>query len=277
MYKKGVIMKDTRISSPKLDSKKREQARYVNSSVLKKRRKRNYTFYYILLLLFITIFLITLSVTVFFNIKDIEISGLSNYNGNYIVDSSGVQSGDNLFRVNVEEIAKNIIKNLIYIDEVTVEKNFPNKLKISVVEGNIFFYIKESTDRYIYISKNGRILEKSHLKPENAIEILGISDIEFSDGEFLFAKNVDSINLFKKLYDEIKTIDFRDVREINISEFSDLKIQFGDNIEIHLGSISDIMYKLKLSLYIIENKLGNDEKGIIDVRDGNKAVFKPIN
>ncbi len=270
-------MKDTRFTSPKLENKKiREQARYSNSRILKRRRKRNYILYYILLLFFVVISSITLSVTVFFNINDIVISGIYNYQSQDIVNASEIKNGDNLFRININDIKGNILNKLHYIDKVEIKKVLPDKIKIDIVESSPVFFVKKSENEYIHISDIGRIIEtSSNSIVDNGILVKGLDLENAFIGEFLFNRDNETVKILKTLYSEIKLLEIGKITEINIDNIYDLKIMFDDKIQLVIGDMKDISYKLELSFYIIENKLGQNEKGTIDVRDSKKAIFRP--
>lgn len=271
-------MKNTRIPlSFEPDKKnKREQARYANARLLNRRRKRSYFLYYILLLFFVIIASVTLSVTVFFNIKLINVTGISKYTSEDIIEITGVKSGDNLFRINIENIENNILNELVYIDSVKIKRELPDKLYIECVQSEIEYSVKLDNERYSYVSKHGRVLEQDMTERiDTAIEVVGLDIEDIPTGGFITEKNSDKTYAFLKILEDTAIQNLQNITSIELKDLQDIKIVYDDRINIVVGNISDLSQKLKLVQYVIENKIGNTERGIIDIKNGDKAVFRP--
>lgn len=72
--------------------------------------------------------------TVFFQVETIAVSGNNRYTQEEIITASGVQIGDNLFRMNKGEIAQRIRESLPYVGAATVQRRLPSTLVIQVEE-----------------------------------------------------------------------------------------------------------------------------------------------
>ena len=72
--------------------------------------------------------------TVFFQVETIAVSGNNRYTQEEIITASGVQIGDNLFRMNKGEIAQRIRESLPYVGAATVQRRLPSTLIIQVEE-----------------------------------------------------------------------------------------------------------------------------------------------
>lgn len=69
---------------------------------------------------------VSLSMTVFFNIATIEIAGdAPQYTAEDIADASGVHTGDNMMRLNRDEVEQNILARMVFVDSVSIQKTFP--------------------------------------------------------------------------------------------------------------------------------------------------------
>ena len=69
-----------------------------------RRRRRGQSVYVLLVILFAFALLITLSMTVFFNIQEFRITGnYTNREADEIVQAIGVKRGDNMMRLHLEE------------------------------------------------------------------------------------------------------------------------------------------------------------------------------
>lgn len=77
---------------------------------------------------------IVFGATVFFQVETIAVSGNNRYTQEEIITASGVQIGDNLFRMNKGEIAQRIRESLPYVGAATVQRRLPSTLIIQVEE-----------------------------------------------------------------------------------------------------------------------------------------------
>ena len=81
-----------------------------NGNVRKKRRRRkqNLSLYYAAIFFLFSVVGIILSLTVFFNVKEVTVTGDSIYTNNDIILASGIQTGDNLVRLSSSKTEKKI-------------------------------------------------------------------------------------------------------------------------------------------------------------------------
>ncbi len=96
------------------------------------RRKRRFTT--CMLALAAIVIGVVLSLTVFFKISTIEVTGTSQYSKETILNVCGVDTGDNLFLVKKARVADKIGRALPFAGEITVKRSFPNKIVIQVTD-----------------------------------------------------------------------------------------------------------------------------------------------
>ena len=98
------------------------------------RRRRRFMPIYIFTVLLLTACLgMALSMTLFFNVSSIKVTGTApQYSAEEITMASGVGKGDNLLRMNVKELENNIESDMIYIESATVSKKYPDAVTIDV-------------------------------------------------------------------------------------------------------------------------------------------------
>ncbi len=103
---------------------------YVKKQRRKKRAK--VAFFGLLFVLFI-LTLTILSMTVFFNAETIIVEGNSRYSAAQILEEGDLKVGQNLFRLDKFKVIERM-KKLPYVKDVTIRRQLPSKLKITVVE-----------------------------------------------------------------------------------------------------------------------------------------------
>lgn len=77
---------------------------------------------------------LTMGTTVFFQVEKIEVNGNQKYTLEEVVAASGIQLGDNLFRMNKGQISAQIRYQLPYIEGANIRRNLPNTIVINVNE-----------------------------------------------------------------------------------------------------------------------------------------------
>ncbi len=257
-----------------------------SSSRRKKRRRSIVPGYYLLVLVLAAGIVATLSFTVFFNIKYFEISSNSRYELVEIAKASKVNKGDNLLRLDTEEVRKNILDSMLYIDDVSVKKSLPFTLKIDLVPSEELAYIY-SDEKYVLISRNWRILgtfdvpEKKDLmviegfvpesdkekavmsekilKPEKTDETLTEAQIEEND------ENELRYDIMKELFSIVSDRKMKNINVVDLSDPYDISITYDNRIEILINDSGDLDYKLHLAYQILNDKplSGKNKKGYL--------------
>ena len=186
----------------------RQRAQQAVTARRRKKRKKNYILYYIILFLFIIVAGIILSLTVFFNIETIDVEGTSKYTAEEIVAKSGLQTGDNLFRISTGDASKRIISELEYIDNVEIRRSFPNKLTITITEAKPVMSLSSGTNYYL-VSDAGRILESGLSGPkENTFVVTGIDLNGYKNGDFISTDTSPEMETLHTINDICAEMDF---------------------------------------------------------------------
>lgn len=253
----------------------RQRAQQAVTARRRKKRKKNYILYYIILFLFIIVAGIILSLTVFFNIETIDVEGTSKYTAEEIVAKSGLQTGDNLFRISTGDASKRIISELEYIDNVEIRRSFPNKLTITVTEAKPVMSLSSGTNYYL-VSDAGRILESGLSGPkENTFVVTGIDLNGYKNGDFISTDTSPEMETLHTINDICAEMDFTGLTRIDLNSIVDIRIYVNDRIRIDIGSVTDLKYKLTFAREIIDGQLDKEEKGIVDVKQAGTAYFRP--
>lgn len=72
--------------------------------------------------------------TVFFQVETVAVTGNSRYSQEEIIQATGIQTGDNLFRMNKFQIAHQVLQGLPYVEEITIRRSLPSTIVITVKE-----------------------------------------------------------------------------------------------------------------------------------------------
>jgi cell division protein FtsQ len=106
--------------------------------VVKMKRKNKKKAKKIIMLIFLVLIalglLFTLSVTVFFPVKSVEIEGNSYYTSEEIKKAVDINKKDNLLIINKEKVLNDLQKQLPFVDDIKINKKLPGAVKITVTE-----------------------------------------------------------------------------------------------------------------------------------------------
>ena len=100
----------------------------------RKRRRSRLGVLFKLLCLAALVAALTFGATVFFQVETIAVTGNSRYTQDEIIAASGVQVGDNLFRMNKKQISQEILHQLPYVESVSILRGLPSTITFQVTE-----------------------------------------------------------------------------------------------------------------------------------------------
>lgn len=107
-----------------------------------------------------------------FNIVEIMVEGNHAISKEQIISFSEIEKGTNLFAISKKNVSHKLEEHS-YIDRVKIKRILPNKIKL-IVEERKLEYALPLANSYVYIDRQGFVLEISSNKPEVPI-ILGVS------------------------------------------------------------------------------------------------------
>lgn len=225
------------------------------------RRKRNMSLYYGTVLLIAAIIFAILSVTVFFNVETVYVSGSSVYPAEDIIAASGICGGDNMIRKNMGKAAENVTKQLIYIETAEVKRKLPTSAEIRVTPC-VETACLQQEDGFLIVSKSGKILRRTEEPLANMLVFYGAAPAEDMEPGMKFASEDE--NRTKVIYELLEKSEDGFVSKItsfNVADRLNISCVYDDRITIELGVVSDIDYKFLLAEAIISTKLSPDAEG----------------
>lgn len=245
----------------------------------KKIKKRRMVTTFVVFIIISLCTLTILSLTVFFPIERITVTGSSIYTSEVLKDASGVIVGDNLFATTKSSIENRMKKRLPYVEKIKLKREMPSTLKIVVSDAEEFagYFVK---DKFYIISESGWVLKDSQEMPEGLLTIMGLdvkcevgSKAVFTDNsQDETVKNI--IDIFDKEGIKLTLLD--------ITNSLELKIMVEDRFEVSLGTKNNLTEKVQhlagmiekiestksgkinLSMWTVDNPQGTFSEGIAE-------------
>lgn len=247
-------------------------ARYYKNK--KRRKKRRKLMFYTLLTVFMVLIIAVLSLTVFFNINEFTVEGNSHYSTDEIIHASGLEKGQNMFRLNKFDVIDRIKQSLPYLSDVTINRNLPSTMVISVTETSPFCYL--AWQGYFYImDKELKLLEASEIQPEGLAEIEGIEPVSPQPGQLVADADGKEQTLVKITRSISDNIGAENITSIKISDIYDLSFVYDSRVTVLLGSSERMDEKIKLTKYVLDEN-ESKEHAQIDVSSGTKAYYRAV-
>ena len=185
---------------------------------------------------------ITLSLTVFFKIEKINVSGSKIYTSEEILKFSNIEIGENVFTASEDKAEKSIRKALPYVEKIEIKRSIKGTIDIIVTEAKDFICY-DLSGRYFTVSKAGRVLKETAKPPEKLIRIK-IKDIECSVGNDIKYKNKN----IKPIIDKIISETEKEKISLNVMDVTDslsLKIKVENRFIVDLGVNDNLDRKIK--------------------------------
>jgi len=207
----------------------------------KKRRKIKKTFIGFLFLMVIGT-VVALSLTIWFPVQKISVSGESIYNQEQIISKAEIPDGQNLFLVPTGEVSQRIEKALPYIESATVKIVFPGSIKI-VVSPATATACYQVDDGYLLISNNSKLLEKLTTIPDDVTLLKGIKSQTEIVGEPLEFEDDTKSALSQEILNDLRLHNIQ-TEMVDLTDTVNIIAKVDDRLIVEFGSSSDLTYKI---------------------------------
>ncbi len=239
---------------------------YVRSSGVRHGRKRNALNVYAMIITAIIAALgALLSVNVFFNLSvtGLKINGSTLYEPEQIQSVAGLAPGQNLIRLNTDYIASRLEQTLVYIDDVKVEKDYPDNLVITITEATENAQI-EQDGVYYTSSTSGKLLEVGQTeRNEDLVLVVGYELKNTTAGASAESEDSQKTEALEEIFEQLKALEFEGIEQIDITDRTDIVLEYDGRIEIELGSSVDLDVKLSYIQAVIETGLPESYEGTL--------------
>lgn len=238
------------------------------------RRRNNGNAIGVIFFFIAAIIFLMLSTTVFFNVENITVSGASNYTADEIINASGIKAGDNLVRTSTERCENMIESRLVYIENATVTRHFPNTMVINV-EASVPAANFICEGYTLLISSGGKVLDKLQEQKAGLLNFTGTDPLpELIPGAQFQSSDEHKDTAISTLMKYFTENQSENITMVDVTNRSELSYTYDSRITVRLGSINDIDYKMKFSEEIIRTKIGEKTEGVLTIlSDSTGASF----
>lgn len=126
-----------------------------------RRKKRRSGALDVLMVTLLLVFLVSVGVFVFFDIKQISVEGDIPYSEAQIRSICGFKKGSNILFIDSDGAEKRVVRELPYVEECSVDRRLPSTVVIKVNKADVLGVAEENGGRWSVLSTEGKILESS--------------------------------------------------------------------------------------------------------------------
>lgn len=279
--KKKRTSSNTNKNHKKNNYKKKEKNNLTKNQEIKKLNRKKVIISLFILFIIVIAGIIYFLTTPMFNIANIEIIG-NNKNSieTYISLSKIELNATNIFAVTKNGITKNVKENP-YVESVSIKRKLPNTLLITIQEREVS-YQAQYNDKYIYIDKQGYILEIND-KRENTTIIEGLLTTKeaISEGQRLNKEDLIKLDTVLKIVNYCKYNSLEnEITSINVLDTSNYILSFDKDKQIaYLGNDTKLNEKILRLKKVLEKEKGNSGEIFVneDAVNRNRVYFRPAN
>ena len=241
----------------------------------KKRKRRKVTLIFIMIIFVVGGICAYLLMSPSFNIQEISIKGNKNLTNQKILALAEINRGDNLFS-KIGIVTKVRLKQNGYIEDAKINKIYPNKIEIEIVERQRNFQIKTESEGYVYIDEQGYILEYGVDKLEIPTIIgLDVKQADVGTKYRLDEKDLNKMENILQIREQCKNIEIVEkITQYNVEKEYIVSLE-NEGITINLGDCTNLKNRMYYVNGILKTEAGN--KGTIyvngNLNEGFSAYF----
>ena len=226
------------------------------------------------ILLIMVIILYTCLNSSMFNSKNIVIEGNKYVDENYIEKVLEFKNDKNIFRYNMNNMEKILLDNK-YIESINIKRLFPDTIKISIIEKEIYAVLHNNNE-YCYIDNKGNFIDKINIyDKDNNIVVINI-DYDLNNLQEIKFKNEEYRKRLLYLLECIKQESiYKKMKKIDMAQINSIKMYTKDDIKILLNNDESLKYNIsKLSMILFDLQSKKQQGGEIDLTIEKYALYK---
>ena len=266
--KRSVNSKKT-IQQQRLDENKRRKQKKITRKII----------LYCSLAIAVAAVIVFLSLTVFFKIQTISISGNEIYSKKEISAVLPIEKEKNLFLADTKSAEAKLEENLPYIYEADIERKFPSTIRVDILETPQIYALKNEDKTYTLLDDNFKVLEvNAKKKPKKSITIKKAKlKTAVSGQKAQFADKKAEENL-SKLIKAVKDMKLDKISALYSVDINNNYIVYDGRITIKLGEADKLENKINSALAAIEKieEQNPQAEGELTVGSGKQIYFTEV-
>ncbi len=237
----------------------------------RRKRRRQISRRVVVTLLLLVGICIGICFTPVFHIKEIQVSGTNEIPTEEVIGSSGVTVGQNIFNFNIHDVAE-ALETIPYVDEVTIRRNYPNRLVIEVREAVPVAYVTVGST-FAVVDKDSKVLEICEDQSKYKIPLIHQTEVSnYTLGEKLTVAKDSVFLVLLEVATSAGNHQFAEKIAHIYNSGSELWLQITDLLKVRLGGGEQLSARMNMLKAVLAN-LPTESRGTLDMTTGDKVYL----
>lgn len=223
-------------------------------------------------------FVIIFVLSIFLQVRKVEVTGAEHYTDNEIVQAAGVDVGDNLFFINRFAAVSGILAKLPYVESVSVVTQLPGTVILDVTESQALAWVELEGQRWI-IDRNCKVLEQGTTTATAQLtKVSGVTPVNPRVGETLEIQETNgAVETLAEMLDQIQRRSLAgEVSSIDITDPAAPVMDYLGRFTVQFGNSETMDYQFG-KLVSAVSQLTTADRGSLDISGaGEEVVFTPF-
>ena len=207
----------------------------------------------------------TMAAASFFPIARVETRGLTHYPEAEVLETFGVEPGDNMFFTTSFFGAKRLEKQYPYFEDVRVTRELPDKMIVNVTETDTVAAVGAADGGYYLVDENCRVLEHVTASGETP-RVTGMNVSETVIGRTLSNEQDGRVESLKTLLTALKDAGMLEyITAYCMVDITDIYICYDGRVAVHLGTLDQLEQKLHDMEELLANNLSPSDIKKLDL------------
>ena len=241
--------------------------------------------------------------SLFFTVKNVEVSGMDKYTAWQIREASGIKEGENLLGVSEARLGSQIEANLPYISKVRVKIKLPDTVHIMVEELDVVYSIASDDGQWWLMRADGRVVDKTNAAEADRytkIEGVRLTQVQIGEDAQAYEEQPEAttaegethpvtVKGGERLDAVISILEFLEdngiiggVARLDVSNLNDIQLWYAERFQVLLGDTTDLAFKIS-SMKSAISQMGAYQTGVLDIsftidtgNGKNEIIYTPF-
>ena len=198
--------------------------------------------------LFILLGIMACAISPVFVLKDVEIKGNTYISNEDIMRIGSITKGENLFHPKTDDAKRTLVKDL-RIEQATVQRVFPSKLEIDIVE-RVPLAMIACDYGYLELGQDGIVLDAHRSLRDMPVPMInGATVSNLFVGDSAGDENVLQVLAFLARLDGDT---LKKISEINITDTSNVLLYAAGSVQIKIGPLQELGSKVDITESVVK-------------------------
>ncbi len=212
-------------------------------------------------------------------VRSITVEGNTQYDNNAIIAISEIRVGQSVFSINEGQAVKKIKKTFSYVEDVSIDVGVSRNVVIRITEAEEMGAVYAGGN-WIVVDSDGVGLLRLPIESERPLRRLylkGAQTVSDELGKQVLSDR--SLAIISEIFQAFELYELGNVNEIDMTNLSDIRVNWKNQIVIALGNDSNLTYEIAVAAATIPKVLdrhGASASGVLNISQySDKTIETP--